>query len=244
MTPRKEKDDVEQKKARRKPVAKAIAKTSRAKATKATKTSRSKVSSKSTAKRVTSQKKTPSRAKKAPAKVVKISRKPVVKTPSFNETEGDFYKVFAPNYQLANTLRSPSISGVFALDYPIGERTFAREEMVNAGYGIMIFKNIEDARNWNSSGLLYKVRVGRVFDVPEKRLHRNVHRYYESMAKAVGFGGYECNYFFVSKEGIEVSWREVVANMLSRLDVQNNWPKGTVMTDWVIPVERVVRESL
>lgn len=196
---------------------------------------KARVSSKSVVKRVTAQKKgvsskAPAKratsSKKAPAKrvVKKRVKKAVEKVETFSpETEGVFYKAFdtTPNPEV---LHSPSITGALALDYPIGQRTQANEEMLKIGFGIMIFKDLSQARSWTRRYYqLYRVKVGKVFDVPRRRMHR----------------GAEVNINRTS----ETPWQVIVQQVLGMLDVDNSWPEGTIMTDWVIPIEKVERFS-
>lgn len=143
------------------------------------------------------------------------------------ETEGIFYKVFAKEQiRGKETLVSPSITGRLKLHYPIGRKTIANPEMINAGYGIMIFRDIEDARSWGGYHKpIYRVRVGKVFNPPASRLHRDVLGYYRDGKGKSLF------------EDTKTSWRVIVKRLKEKLDVVNNWPRGTVMTDWVIPVE-------
>ena len=188
-----------------------------------------KVVSKSVKKRLNAQ------GQKASVKAPKTPRKSkaLLESP---ETEGEFYKAF--KHDGNGELFSASITGVFGLRYPVGQKTFAKPEMVKAGFGLMLFRNLEDAKRW-SGGTVYKVRVGKVFDVPKKRLHRNVSHY----LGRPGIGEYAKYLFYKQDKGgllpEDFSWDTVVASMLEKLDVEDSWPRGTVMTDWVIPVERV-----
>ena len=156
-------------------------------------------------------------------------RKRVVSKPTLSpETEGTFYKVFKEEtFRNKPILVSPSILGRFKLHYLLGKKTSANPEMLKVGFGIMIFRTLEEARNWGSERRVYKVRVGKVFEPPQKRLHRDVLECYrDKKGKSL----------FVDSK---VSWRILVSRLLKNLDVVDSWPRGTVMTDWIIPVEEV-----
>ncbi len=191
-----------------------------------TKTTRKKVVTKTRASKTT--KKTPvtrkGTAKTAVAKSAAKRSKKAPVTRISKETEGEFYKCFTKKDD--KTLHSPSITGRLALDYPIGEKTFAVKELVENGYGIMLFRNLEDARDWRS-GEIWKVRVGKVFDVPRKRIHRRAGYNLSFEVEKIASNGDFFKLMF--SKGVFERY----------LEVENNWPKGTVMCDWIIPVERV-----
>lgn len=180
----------------------------------ATATKRAKKSSKSTSKRVSSQK--ASRTKLSP------------------ENEQTFYKVFSTEtIKDKEVLVSPSIKGVFKLHYFLNKRTKANEEMLKIGYGIMIFSTKEEASGWRDS-IIKKVKVGKVFECPERRLHQDTLRYTsESRGKEVKL---------FTKES-KASWKTIVSRLLKSLDVVNSWPSGSLMTDWIIPIEDEVNEN-
>src|SRR3977135_692929 len=161
----------------------------------------------------------------------KISSKTVVKRTKLSpESEQTYYKVFARELDKKGkeVLVSPSIKGVFKLHYFLGKRTKANEEMLKVGYGIMIFSTLQEAKNWDGGNVILPVRVGKVFECPERRIHRNSLQYSKEVR------GKTVKLFDPNSR---TSWKTIVKRLLSSLDVVNSWPSGSLMTDWIIPVE-------
>ncbi len=144
------------------------------------------------------------------------------------------YKAFGVE---GGRLVSKSVKGPLKLTYAIGKKTASPAELLKLGYGIMVFETKEQAKNWGGCDAygsckdhpILKVRCGEVFDVPAKRLHRNVLGY-----RADGYSRYsEEKSIFEGK----LSWRTIASRLVKSLDVENNWPRGTKMASYVIPVQ-------
>lgn len=148
------------------------------------------------------------------------------------ETEGIFYKVFSnTTFRNKPALESPSIQGRLKTTYLINEVTKANPEMLEIGYGILIFDDLAKAKSWGSQNSdIWKVRVGKVFECPPKRIHRNAY-YRVSERDDEGKA-------FTDKK---VSWKTIATRLLKLADVVNSWPVGSKMVDWIIPVEKVSR---
>jgi len=161
----------------------------------------------------------PSSRKKA---VKKVSKRV---TPKAKVEEKIVYKAFKKE---DGKLVSASITGVFRLSYPIGKKTASPAELLKLGYGIMVFESKAQARSWIQcsgegcpSHAVLAVKAGEVFNPPAKRLHRNVLGHYEGLFKPAS----------------KPNWRGIASRLLKSLDVEDNWPKGSLMANYVIPIE-------
>ena len=164
-------------------------------------------------------------APKATAKsrtVKKVSKRV---TPKAKAEEKIVYKAFKKE---GGKLVSASMQGVFRLSYPIGKKTASPAELLKLGYGIMVFESLERAQAWIGCyggdcplHAVLAVKAGEVFNPPAKRLHRNVLGHYEGLFQPAS----------------KPNWRGIASRLLKSLDVEDNWPKGSLMANYVIPLE-------
>jgi len=166
-------------------------------------------------------------SKAAPKKAVKkVSKRITPKAkPKAKAEERIVYKAFKKE---DGKLVSASMQGVFRLSYPIGKKTASPAELLKLGYGIMVFETLEEAQSWIGckgencpSHAVLAVKAGEVFNPPAKRLHRNVLGHYEGLFKPAS----------------KPNWRGIASRLLKSLDVEDNWPTGSLMANYVIPIE-------
>ena len=107
--------------------------------------------------------------------------------------------------------------------YHQGQKTEVSVDLFSQGYGICCFRTLEEARGFRgvNSGRreIWKVEVGQLIEPAEKR---------PSIEELDG----------ILPKGSKDNFRRVISKIKAHLN-RDSWPSGTMMADFVIPVEKV-----
>ncbi len=136
-------------------------------------------------------------------------------------------KSFGRNKRIVEQLVSNSVRGKLKRVYNEGKKTEIPSELFENHYGICIFLNLEDAIEFHCYSRfreIWKVEIGQVIEPAERRFHVG------QLPKLFPNGKNKDSYRKVLT---------VLKKKLMECSIVNSWPKGTKMTDWVIPVEKV-----
>jgi hypothetical protein len=138
------------------------------------------------------------------------------------------YKVFSQaEYKKRNVLTSATVRGKLQLFYEKDKKTVVNEDLFNEGFGILMFLNLKDAVNFRGpSATIFKCELGEVREPAPKRAHRNT-----------------LNMTLRGDKARRYNYRKVLSVMKGILVVVDNWPKGTMTTNYLIPVEEVSQEE-
>ena len=118
-------------------------------------------------------------------------------------------------YKLVNKgLESWIASGILKTKYKVGEKVFAKKELLKLGYGLTVFKDFGSLKEFGeaiiginpSSNKIYACKIGKVLKKPPYRLN-----YVEAL----------------SIKGFKLQIKAT------------KWPDGTVMTDSIELIEEV-----
>jgi hypothetical protein len=135
------------------------------------------------------------------------------------------YKVFMR--QNDNLLHSGSvpIESKLHRTYEEKKKTEASRDMFEAGFGICCFTELKDARNYNGTNYgkkeIWKVEIGDLREPAPKR---------PSI--------YNLDKIAEIRKDKKTSYRVILGRILKHLK-RDEWPIGTKMADYVIPIEKV-----